>query len=179
MTTTEQKIYEGLTAEQWRAKAVGSRQSAAESWERSDTDGFMSQWASGVMAQEYEAKATLAEDGGLTTTRALFFAGTGEVASTHFAYGQWGGYWVLNDEATEAFGKRFLSESKASTGEKQRAFLVKKGFTVGRVRVKGYVATKGANATSVRAGIFPDIDALKAGEYEVIETDIAPGEHWY
>jgi len=175
VTTT----YEGLTPEQWREKAKGSRQSAADSWERSDTDGFMSQWASGLMASEYELKAQLAEAGGLTTTRALFFAGTDKVASTHFAQGQWGGYWVLNDEAAAQFGKRFLNESKASTGEKQRAAMVKKGFTVGRVRVKGYVAMYGANAVSVRAGTFPDIDALKAGEYEVVETDLTPGEGWY
>jgi len=176
VTTT---TYKGQTAEQWREQASASKRREAESWDRSDTDGFMSQWASGLMAREYELCASLAEDGGMTTTRALFDAETGEVASTHFAYGQWGGYWVLNDEATAKYGKRFLNESKAATGEKQRAAIVKKGFTVGRVRVKGYVAMRGGNVASVSPGIFPDTDALKAGEYEVVETDLAPGEHWY
>ena len=177
MTTTITKTYKGLTPEQWREKARGNRKAAAESWERSDTDGFMSQWASGVMADEYETCAVLAEDGGLTTTRALFFAGTDKVASTHQGEGQWGTYWVLNDEAAAAHGKRFLSESKASTGEKQRAAMVKKGFTIGRVRVKGYVALRGKYTVS--AGIFPDVDALRAGEYEVVETDLTPHEGWY
>ena len=177
MTTTTEQAYKGQTAEQWREQARQSAQRRAESWDRSDTDGFMSQWASGVMADEYETCAVLAEDGGLTTTRALFFAETGEVASTHFRYGDWGPYWVLNDKAAEAFGKRFLSESKASTGEKQRAAMVKKGFTVGQVRVKGYVALRGKYTVS--AGIFPDLDALKAGEFEVVETDSTPNEHWY
>lgn len=179
MTTTETQTYKGLTAEEWRAKAGGNRKEAADSFERCDTDGFMSQWASGVMAAEYELCAQLAEDGGLTTTRALFFRETGEVASTHFRWGQYGPYWVLNDKAAEAFGKRFLNESQASTGEKQRAAMVKKGFTVGTVRVKGYVARTGKNVTSVRAGVFPDLDALKAGDYEVVRTDNEPAEGWY
>ena len=177
MTTTTAKTYKGLTPEEWRAKARGNHKEAADSFERCDTDGFMSQWASGVMADEYETCAVLAEDGGLTTTRALFFAGTDKVASTHFAQGQWGGYWVLNDEATEAYGKRFLNESKASTGEKQRAAMVKKGFTVGRVQVKGYVALRGKYTVS--AGIFPEVDALRAGEFEVVETDSDPSKGWY
>lgn len=175
MTTT----YKGLTAEEWRAKARGSEQAKAESWERSDTGGFMSQWASGLMALEYELCAALAEKDGLTETRALFDAETGEVASTHIADGQWGLYWVLNDAAAAKFGKRFLNESKAATTEKRRAALVKKGFTVGLVRVKGYVAMRGANTTSVRPYTLPDIDALKGGDYEVLTTDVGPDDRRY
>jgi hypothetical protein len=51
------------TATEFRAQAQAARQSAADSWERSDTDGFVSQWASGLTAREYDLKADLAERG--------------------------------------------------------------------------------------------------------------------
>jgi len=168
------KTYKGLTAEDWRAKATESVKRRQESWERSDTDGFMSQWASDMMAQEYRLCADLAEAGGLMETTALFDAETGELASTHLHDGQYGLSWVLNDRAAEKAGKRFVSESKAATTEKRHAAMVKKGFTVGLVRVKGYVAQRGANVTSVRAYTLPDLDALKAGEFEVVTTDVGP-----
>lgn len=173
MTTTE---FEGRTAEQWREEARASEQRRADSWERSDTDGFMSQWASGLMAQEYELKAKLAEAGGVTETTAIFDAETGEVASTHWGEGQWGGYWVLNDDAAAKYGKRFLNESKAATPQKRHAALLKKGFTTGLVRVEAYVAMKGANVTSVRPMTLASVDALKAGRYEVVTTDVGPDD---
>ena len=53
------------TATAYREQAQAARQAAADSWERSDTDGFVSQWASGLTAREYDLKADLAERGGL------------------------------------------------------------------------------------------------------------------
>jgi len=174
MTTTETGTYQGMTAEEWRAKARGSEQRRAESWERSDTDGFMSQWASGLMAQEYEECADLAEKDGMTTTPALFFADTGEVASTHLNDGRWGQYWVLNDKATAFFGKRFLNRSNAESPAKRRDAMVKRGFTVGRVKVAGHVQMRGANVTSVRPVTLPVVEELKGGNYEVLTTDVGP-----
>lgn len=171
MTTT----YEGLTAEEWRAKAREYWQRRQDSWERSDTDGFLSQWSSGLMAEEYEEKARLAERGGVIEVRALFDAETGKVASTHSHDGQWGLAWVLNDEAAEKAGKRFISESKAATPEKRAAAMRKKGFTTGLVRVKGFVTMAGSGrglsgAASVRVVVRPDLDALKSADYEVVTT---------
>jgi hypothetical protein len=56
---------ENHTAEEWREMARGCYKSADESFERCDTDGFLSQWASGQMASIYEACAVLAENGGM------------------------------------------------------------------------------------------------------------------
>lgn len=61
-----------LTATEWRQRAGDSRRSSQESWERSDTDGFLSQWASDLYAQLYEAKARIAEANGTATFPALF-----------------------------------------------------------------------------------------------------------
>ena len=179
MTTTTTTTYEGRTAEEWREQARASRKRSADSFERCDTDGFMSQWASDLTAREYELKAELAETGAWTYARALFDAETGEVASTHVADGQWGLYWVLNDAATAKYGKRFLNESKAATSEKRAAAMRKKGFTVGKVKVAAYVAMTGGSITSVAPRILASVDALKAGEYEVVTTDVGPDSIWY
>ena len=53
------------TADEYRADAIAHEREAAESFERCDTDGFLSQWASGINARLARAKADLAEDGGL------------------------------------------------------------------------------------------------------------------
>lgn len=52
------------TADDFRAEAAAHRQEAADSFERCDTDGFLSQWASGINARLADAKARIAESGG-------------------------------------------------------------------------------------------------------------------
>lgn len=52
------------TAEQFRAEAAQHDRDAAESFERCDTDGFLSQWASGINGQCARANAKIAEAGG-------------------------------------------------------------------------------------------------------------------
>lgn len=53
------------TAQELRAEAAQHEQDAAESFERCDTDGFLSQWASGLGAQEKRRNAEIVEAGGL------------------------------------------------------------------------------------------------------------------
>ena len=56
---------ETKTAEEYRAEAAQHRQDARDSWERSDTDGFVSQWASGINAQVADDNAKIAAAGGV------------------------------------------------------------------------------------------------------------------
>jgi hypothetical protein len=48
-----------------RAEADRLDQAAADSFDRCDTDGFLSQWGNGLMAQQRRMEATLAEAGGV------------------------------------------------------------------------------------------------------------------
>lgn len=48
-----------------REQAAQHERNAAESFDRCDTDGFVSQWASGINAQVARASAQIAEDGGV------------------------------------------------------------------------------------------------------------------
>lgn len=171
---------EGKTAAQHIADATVSARAQAESFERSDTDGFLSQWASGLSAQESSAKAELAAAGGTIETQALFLL-DGTVASTHEIHGQYGYSWVLNDIAAEALGRRFLSTSGARKGQRRYDADRAKGVTLGTIRVPGYVTMSGADGArglggclSVHVVTLPRVDALMAGEFTVLATDDGP-----
>lgn len=130
------------TAAEYREMAARSRKASADSWERSDTDGYLTQWACDSVAREYDVLADLVENGGKVEAQALFFL-DGTLASADRRHNDYGYYWLLNDEAAERFGKRFVSESnarKASTREKNYA---KKGFAIGTVKGDGVVVSGG------------------------------------
>lgn len=160
------KSWIGQDAETLRQMARDARQRSYESFQRSDTDGFLSQNASEVMARVYEAQADLADNDGMIDIDAIFM--DGELASTHQAQGQWGWYWVLNDNAAEKFGKRFVTLSNANKAKTRKANNAKKGFTVGTIRVKGYadVAANGMGAVTL-----PVVECLKNGEFEIVGVD--------
>lgn len=177
-TATEEKI-NGRTPDEWEALAKTfeaearlSEAAAQESWERSDTDGFMSQWASGLAAQLRLAKAEWARAHGTCETNILLTVDD-KVASTHGKEGEWGWFWVLRDEPTEKYGKRFFSESKSKKGWAAKARLnAQKGFKVARVRVRAFEPKLvGATATSVRPHSQPDWKALKADQFEIVHAD--------
>jgi hypothetical protein len=63
-----------MSAEQHRAEAARAAQSAADSFERSDTDGFLSQWASDLSARKHLLAAEIAEAGGQHEFPGLFDA---------------------------------------------------------------------------------------------------------
>jgi hypothetical protein len=64
--------YKGMTAAQYRAAAQKSRERVQQSWKRSDTDGFMSQWVGDLTARMYELQAKILEEGGTAEFPALF-----------------------------------------------------------------------------------------------------------
>jgi hypothetical protein len=173
--------YEGRTAAEWREASAANYRAREESWDRSDTDGFLSQWASGLTGRLNEAKAELAENDGTTETRALFNL-DGTIASVHNGWGKYGEWWLLNDEAAARFGKKFFSPSKANTAEKRYNADKKRGFTTGTVRVKGYAEVAGggtgmSGAASCYVATRPVIGELKAGNYTIVKSDNGP-ESW-
>lgn len=147
------------TAEEFRALAKQATEERAASWERSDSDGFLSQWASGVMANRYLDAAQVADDGWKVNRLALFF--NGKLASNDQRDGQYGFYWILNDEAAEAYGKRFYSPSKAKRGVRADRL---RGFTYGTIRVDAFWSSR-------KGQIFEDFTAIKEGRFEIIATD--------
>lgn len=78
-------------------------QKAQESWERSGTDGFVSQWAHGIEAQLARKQAEIEENGG--TYRLLALYQGDEVVDAHLVDGPYGLYWsVESKEQARALG---------------------------------------------------------------------------
>lgn len=89
-------------AQQLRDEADQAETRRAESWERSDTDGFVSQWASGITAQEKRAQADIIDNGGTAEFPGLFVDGVrvkAKIIPTKF-----GVCWALLDEAGSITG---------------------------------------------------------------------------
>lgn len=164
-----------MSASDLRAQAAEHDAAAAESFDRCDTDGFLSQWAHGITAQKLRAQADLNEAGGMIEVPALFNL-DGTIASTHYGYGEWGPYWVLNDAATAHYGKRFVNPSKARKEATRARNMRAKGFTVGLVKVRGRVDIAGSGTglsgcATARVVTVPSVEDLRDGRYEVVSTD--------
>lgn len=167
-----------MTAADHRAKAAEAHQRSADSFDRCDTDGSVSQFANDLTGREHTAWAQLIDNGGTIEVPALFDAETGEIASTHQGFGDWGSYWVLRDAAAVKFGKRFWTASKAIKGSTRHRNDAKRGFVLGTVRVEGYVKIAGSGTgfsglMSCSVVTVPSVDALRADRFEIVSRDDA------
>lgn len=94
------------------------------SFDRCDTDGFLSQWASGISADEARKKAHVAMNGGMDLFPGLYIAATGERVRAKVIAGQYGACWALCD-AEGNFTGEFLSDTRSARGA-----LAKRGLVV-------------------------------------------------
>lgn len=85
-------------AEKLRAEAAALDAKVEESFERCDTDGFLSQWALGLAAQEKRAQANIEENGGFAFFDGLVDADSGEQVRAKQIPGKFGTCWALLDE---------------------------------------------------------------------------------
>lgn len=127
-------VYRPHTAEQYREQAQQCREERARSWEDSDSDGFLSQWANSQMEGRYLSLASVAEDNWMIEQAALFDL-QGQLVAADYREGQYGMYWGILDPANPARFKEFFSESKARSEKVRVANNAKKGYYVGTVRV--------------------------------------------
>lgn len=184
---TYQATYERIdwdlprTDEQWqeladelRGKGAHHRQEAADSFDRCDTDGFMSQWASGLSGSANELAAEIAEDHGWIEVKALFTA-DGQFLTTETRqsnYGRFNFYWLVDRKRAAEAGidKPFINESSAKSPVARAKYYAKKGYTVGTIKIRPYVTMRGGNIACVRAVAEPSKRHLAAGEFTVIRT---------
>jgi len=130
-----------LDAAAYRARAQQAVRRSQESWERSDTDGFMSQWANDAMASKYRAMAELAEEGGVSEFPAVFDL-DGNLTDFHQVSTRYGMSWVRDTE----HGSEWFNESGARKGSTRLANDRKKGYTIGSVRQEATVELVGTLA---------------------------------
>ncbi|QBZ72150.1 hypothetical protein SEA_KRADAL_264 [Streptomyces phage Kradal] len=156
-------------AAELREIAKGNDREAADSFDRCDTDGFLSQWASGITAEKYRLRADVAENGGMWSFPALFDL-EGNLVPAREVHGQYGVFWSLLDAEGNRTGKTF-NESRAQNDKVRVRNDAKKGYYVGAVLAPAYVVTRGQSATSVAChiersdgGWDPDVMVIDNGK---------------
>lgn len=107
-----------------REMANASRQSAEESFQRCDTDGFLTQWASTLTAQLFDRQAEIAENGGVAEFPGLY-EGNRRVAAqliempVHNAPWRTQKTWRLQEDEVKRFGRSYVPHTKTSRIRKQ------------------------------------------------------------
>ena len=144
------------TADEYRAEAERARIDAKAPL---TSDNFVTRNAARIMASRYSICAQVIDNGMRDDANALFLHG--EFASADEREGQFGTYWVLTDDAAEAFGKRFFTPSKAKDNlDRDRA----KGFTYGTINAPATIDER----TQLT---HPDQRAIRTGDYRTVRID--------
>jgi hypothetical protein len=104
-TPTDEQLHDAAVLDE---EARTARREREDSFARCDTDGFVSQWASGLSASLSGARAQLLRDGGHALFLGLFRRNTdgtpGERVIAKLRTGEWGDFWSLCDESGRPTG---------------------------------------------------------------------------
>lgn len=104
------------TAEKLEAEARRCLDSREESWNRSDTDGFLSQWADGLYASLYRRQAEVVRNGGMAEFPGLYsrtdpsYRIPAKLISTNPPWAPWttSWCWAILDPTTGKFVGEFI-----------------------------------------------------------------------
>jgi hypothetical protein len=95
-------------SDELREQAAELDAKAEESFQRCDTDGFLSQWASGLAAQKKRAQAEIEDNGGLWSFPCLWDLKDNCRVDADLIDGKYGKVWILSNDYTERWGRRFI-----------------------------------------------------------------------
>lgn len=154
MSTTT--ALEALEPDELRERAARAEAEAAASFERSDTDGFLSQWASGITADLYRRQAEIAEAGGVHPFPALYDL-EGRRVRARVIDTRFGKRWAILDDAGHYaaflpchFGR---PTPRAAAHQERRGF--REGVELAPARALVMGSGKGlAGATSAFVGVI-------------------------
>ncbi len=160
LTPQPEFVFHGKTAAQWRERAQSNRDEREASWERSDNDGFLSQWANGQMAQRNEEAARAAELGGRAERIALFDV-DGNLVPAKYIETRYGWTWALLDPANpEGRFIGFFNPSSAQSEARQIAANLKKGFREGTVLAPVALNSKTGLLFRTDGGFSADVEVV-------------------
>ena len=158
-------------ADRRRAEAAADDREAYESFERCDTDGFLSQWAKGLTAQQKRLQAQLIENGGVTTMRGPVTA-DGQPVRFRDVETRYGRKWLVLDDNDDAVAWLDPYAVNLSTYRK-------KGYSVGRYEVKGIAKIVGSQATNCQAVIvnyYSTTDVNSDQDPQARLVEVAPAD---
>lgn len=114
--------WEDLAAH-YEAESREAARRRAESWERSDTDGFVSQWASGLTDSQNRMNAEICRAGGMAAFDVLMegdriISRRRMTFQNRHSYG-WESKWLVEDEADQLrLGRKWIPTGKRSRIQK-------------------------------------------------------------
>ncbi|MFI6290078.1 hypothetical protein ACIBEJ_00750 [Nonomuraea sp. NPDC050790] len=161
------------TATALRAQAADHDKKAQTSYERSDTDGCLSQWGSSMVAQELRLQADINEAGGRALFPALFDT-SGALVPALLTDGEWGWYFTLL-ASDDPNGRRagWFGPSKARKAANARANDAAKGYYIGYVMAPAKAELRGGNIMCVTAiavrtdgGFSRDVTIVDNGQHD-------------
>jgi hypothetical protein len=150
-----------------RESANASFKSAEDSFQRCDTDGFLSQWASGLTGQLKNRQAAILENGGLADFAVLLDVNTDEFVPAKLIDGRYGRCWAL------------LGDDGKFTGQFIKAFparestMAKKGFKEARGLFPAFAKMDGSGhglSGSAWVATFKACDELTA-PIEIVQDE--------
>jgi len=153
-------------AAKYRDEARGNDRDAQESYERCDTDGFLSQWAHGQMADRYYRAADILEAGGCAEFIALFDL-EGNLVPAKYIQTRYGWSWALLEVSPDEKIQRIVgwfNESRAKNAETARKNNEKKGYRLGKVRAACFL--------NLRDGHVVRTDGEYSSNVEIIDNGL-------
>lgn len=136
----------GGTAPDLRAQAAAHEAEARASFERCDTDGALSQWASGISARQLRLQADIEDNGGFWEFPALFDL-DGNWVPARVIDGRYGPCWMILNENGEATGE-FAPFRPA-----RKSTLEKRGYRQG-IATRPAKADTGSNGSVVSVYVY-------------------------
>lgn len=122
-------------ADRHRAKSAQAHQRSADSFERCDTDGFLSQWASDMTGRLESRLADICENEGRASFWGLY-DGDRRVAAKQFT-NQYGTSWVLHDDEVDHYGRRFIPTGARSRIQKKLGLSERREWAPAWAKVMG------------------------------------------
>jgi len=160
-------------ANKLREESDRAHQASQESWERSDTDGFLSQWALDITAREKVREAELYDQGCMVLRPALMDIETGEIVAacihispsrfnpggTDYQWkvykpkGQWNWFWCGDAKRESTFEKKGL----------KKVYVMAPGKMYSRSPGNHMPEGRGLSGAANYHGKFADIDYEASG----------------
>lgn len=172
-----------LTPEEHRRLAREADYEAYESFERSDTDGFLSQWALGLSAQKHRLAADIAEDGGRAEFPALFDL-EGNLVPAKLVRTQYGTSWAVLADEDDPHGEvaKWVGRSRTKSPERKIKAMEKNGYREGTVRARakadivgtghGLSGTAWVTTVRVDGGFSRDVEVVDDGTRAAAVADL-------
>jgi len=135
----------GGTPQELRDRAAAHDGKAVESFDRCDTDGFVSQWADGIMADVDRLAAKIMQDNGYHRFAALYDS-TGTLINAWEIETRYGWAWKITGPDGSV---RWERESRAQNWRNRIKANARKGFFVGSVMLPARATTGGGSGTGL------------------------------